>query len=96
MKSKTAIAAPAPDPGHELRGEIRKQLSAFPPDKAASLGWLVKQINKTTPFICDERTVQAALDWNHDRGWVDYRYNSELEWDEWFLTPRGKAKEGVK
>ena len=83
-------------PANELRGEIRRQLSTFPADKAASVGWLVKQINKTTPLVCDEGSVMAALSWNHDRGWVDYRYNGELGWDEWFLTARGKEKEGLK
>lgn len=91
---KTATAAP--EPNHELRGAIRVQLSALPQGRAASVGFIVKTINKTTPLVCDEAAVQAALDWNHDRGWVDYRYNSELEWDEWFLTPRGREKEGLK
>jgi hypothetical protein len=93
MSTATAAAAPAPN---ELRAEIRRQLSALPPNRAASVGFLTKQINRTTPMICDEGAVQAALDWNHDRGWVDYRYNGELEWDEWFLTPRGQQKEGTR
>lgn len=91
---KTAIAAP--EPGNEGRGEVRRQLSALPDGRAASVAFLTKTINRTTPIVCDESSVQAWLDWNHDRGWVDYRYNGELEWDEWFLTPRGKQKEGLK
>lgn len=94
MKTKTA-PPPAPGAGHELRGEIRRQLSALPDGRAASIGFLTKQINKTTPIVCDQAAVQEAMDWNHDRGHVDYRFNSELEWDEWFLTPRGRKQEGL-
>jgi hypothetical protein len=92
----TIIATAAPAPEHELRGEVRRQLSTMPGERAASVGYLTKQINKTTPLVCDEGMVQKALDWNHDRGFVDYRYNTELEWDEWFLTERGKRQEGLK
>lgn len=35
--------------------------------------------------------VEKALKWNQSKGFVDYRFNSEFETDEWSLTPRGRA-----
>ena len=93
---KTATAAPAPAPGNELRDIVRQILAAMPMGRAATIRFIKDQVNRTTPHVCDEAMVQAAINWNHDRGLVDFRFNRTMEWDEWFLTERGQTKEGLK
>jgi len=96
VRTANAAGASSPSPEQQLRGEVRKFLSTLPKDRAAPVSWIASQINKLTGLACDEGMVQGALDWNHDRGWVDYRFNNELEWDEWFITSRGKQQEGTR
>ena len=35
--------------------------------------------------------VQAAFDWNHSKGFLDYTHDAEAEADFWTLTKRGLA-----
>lgn len=39
--------------------------------------------------------LREALLWNQGKGYVDYTHNGDFGRDEWFLTARGKAKEGL-
>jgi len=39
---------------------------------------------------------QTALEWNHSRNLVEYRFDDEAEANFWKLTEHGKIKEGVK
>lgn len=39
--------------------------------------------------------LREALLWNSSKGFVDYTHNGDFARDEWFLTPRGKDKEGI-
>lgn len=78
-----------------LRKAVREILSALPEDRRASVPWLVGMINQTTPHVADEESIQEALGWNHDRGWVQSFRNHELERYEWTLTNEGRQQEGL-
>ncbi len=44
-------------------------------------------------FSFSEADLDGAMEWNQSRGLIDYRWNAELEFDEWFLTDRGRSHE---
>lgn len=78
----------------ELRKWVRITLSAFPEGRRASKVLLFTKLKKEFDDLrVDELTV--AIDWNQAKGYVDFFHNGDEERDEFFLTDRGRAKEGL-
>jgi hemerythrin superfamily protein len=78
----------------ELRKRIRLILSALPEGRRASEDLLFSKSKSDFPDLrLDE--LRHAIEWNQARGFVDYRRNHDEERDEWFLTERGRQKEGL-
>lgn len=87
----TATAAnPAPDP--ELRRSVRNVLDLLPDGRRATVEMLVSMVNDLRPIPVDARAVTEALNWNHDRQFVNFERNKDLDRDEWFITSMGRIK----
>ncbi|HMJ06370.1 MAG TPA: hypothetical protein VK474_08975 [Chthoniobacterales bacterium] len=56
---------------------------------------LLDALNRLLPDKTSVAELRTALEWNHARGWIEYRHNEEEERDEWFLTDAGKQKQGL-
>lgn len=81
---------------NSLREEVRGALAQLPAGQGATVDFLAKAIRRNTPLRPTNEEVEQALVWNQGKGgWCDFKYNRELEWDEWYLTPRGITKEGL-
>ena len=78
-----------------LRAKVREVLS-FAPTRKFSEGMILDAIMRLVPVDLTLNHVRMAIEWNLGSGYLDYTYNRDEERDEWFLTPRGRAKEGIK
>ncbi|MEI6492060.1 MAG: hypothetical protein WCO94_05890 [Verrucomicrobiota bacterium] len=78
-----------------LRAKVREVL-AFAPQRKFTEAMIMDGANRMVPVPADLAAVRLAIEWNLGSGYVDYVYNRDEDRDEWFLTPRGKAKEGIK
>jgi len=78
-----------------LRAKVREVL-AFAPDRKFTEAMILDAVNRMIPIPADLETVRLAVEWNLGSGFVDYTFNRDEDRDEWFLTPRGKSKEGIK
>ena len=77
-----------------LRKRVRLVLAALPARRRASERLLFDKLRPDFPELrADE--LRMALEWNLGRDFIDYRHNQDEERDEWFLTERGRAKEGL-
>ena len=82
-------------PRKEVRQEIR-EIMAQAPDRRFTAEMIHNRVNQLhrdlpVPFdLCNDH-----LEWNFQRGFVDYQYNHELNRDEYFLTDKGKRQEGL-
>lgn len=80
----------------ELRKTVRLILSAMPKSRPrASEELLIAQCSRRTAEPVKLPELREALEWNHARGYVDFRHNQDEERDEWFLAPAGQHKEGL-
>lgn len=80
----------------QLREFIREVLAMRPRDKFTERQHF-EGVRRRCPG--DSLTVdefQEAREWNHSRNYIDFERDDDLDADVWFLTPKGKAKEGVK
>lgn len=81
-----------------LRRLVRTVLSALPSgrrlDEAGLKRILESRFSEVSNLRVDE--LRVAIEYNQGKGWIEFLYNSEEERDEWFLTERGRAKEGLK
>lgn len=78
-----------------LRGAVRSVLSALPSERRATLAVLRAGL-LALGFSPGEMHLDEAVEWNHGRDFIDYVRNHDIDQDEWFLTERGRAKEGMK
>lgn len=78
-----------------LRAAVRNVLAALPAKRRAPMAVLNSGL-KALGFEASEEQIAAAIEWNHARNFVDFTFNHDIEQDEWFLTERGRAKEGLK
>jgi hypothetical protein len=96
--AKTKTPKPAPvvrDATHMplLRGKVREVLRMAPTRRFHE-----ELLHQSVDALGMEATIEElreALLWNQSKGYVDYTHNGDFGRDEWFLTPRGKAKEGI-
>ena len=79
----------------QLRRRVRVVLSALPPDRRASEELLKAELDRFFPEPVTVMEMREAILWNQARDLVDYRRNADEERDEWFLTARGRAREGL-
>jgi hypothetical protein len=97
-RKPTPKPAPAPvrDATHKplLRQTIR-QVLARAVERKFTDAMLLTSVQMVGVESTEEELREALL-WNQSSGYVDYRYNRDAERDEWYLTERGKAKEGLK
>lgn len=78
-----------------LRKQIRVILSALPQGRKATEPFLKSMLDRETPEPVQVPELGEALEFNHSKGWIEYTHNTDTAHDEWFLTPRGRAKEGL-
>lgn len=80
----------------EVRRKVRTILSALPPHRPrATEEFLLSQLNRFFPEPVTVVELKGGLEWNHARGFVDFRNNADEERIEWFLTESGRHKEGL-
>lgn len=77
-----------------LRAEVRRVISAMPPAMKVTKAVLLAGL-KAQGFAPGDMHLDEAIEWNLSRGYIDYRYDTDIDQDVWFLTPRGLAKEGL-
>ena len=75
-----------------LKKGVRDVLAAVPPKRICTEAMIVAGLNQLVPFEVSQADARDAMEWNQERGFIDYRYDTEREADSWFLTERGKAK----
>jgi len=78
-----------------LRAKIREVL-AFAPTRKFTEAMILDAANRLVPVPVALDDVRRAIEWNLGSGFVDYVFNRDEDRDEWFLTDRGLAKEGIK
>lgn len=78
-----------------VRRKIREVL-AMAPDRRFTEGMLLDAVRQLVPFEVPESELRVGLEWNQESGYVDWKYSRDMDRDEWFLTARGLAKEGVQ
>lgn len=77
-----------------LRRRVRFILSTLPAERRLSEDILFDKLRPDFPELkVDE--MKRALTWNLEQNYADFRYNKDLERNEWFLTPGGRHKEGI-
>lgn len=80
----------------QLRRKVRMILSALPPNRQlASEHFILAELTRFFPEPVTVLELKGALEWNHARGYVDFRNNADEERIEWFLTQSGRLKEGL-
>lgn len=77
-----------------VRQKLREVLS-MAPTRRFSEGMLLDALNRLLPEKVSTEALSDAINWNHARGFIEYRHNDEEERNEWFLTDAGKQKEGL-
>lgn len=80
----------------DLRRHLRAALAIRPRTEFTEV-----QLFESTRRLCpggelDTEEFKTALEWNHEKDFVQYRFDEDLDKDVWKLTAAGKAKEGVK
>lgn len=83
------------DPIH-LRAHVREVLAIRPRDKFTE-----RQHHEAVRRLCPGGRLEvdefkAAREWNHQRNYIEFERDDDLDTDVWFLTAKGKAKEAVK
>jgi hypothetical protein len=54
---------------------------------------LIKINELARPERCEAGDVRGWLEWNHTRKFITFKFNEDLEEDEYFLTEHGRAKQ---
>ena len=93
MRRTRVAAAAAPAPRPELRKKVREALATLPDGRRATDKMLLDMVNALIPLPCTMEQMKAARAWNHDRGYVGYLENEELDRKEWFITSQGRVAE---
>jgi hypothetical protein len=75
-----------------LKKGVRDVLAAVPAKRVCTEEMIVAGLNRLVPFEVTKETAREAIEWNQERGFIDYRFDADNEVDSWFLTERGKAK----
>lgn len=78
----------------QLRKKLREIL-AMAPRRRFDERMLTDALNQWMPERVELDELRVAIEWNHARGFIEYRRNDDTERDEWFLTDEGKQKEGL-
>ena len=78
----------------DLRMFVRTALSTLPQGRRMGETMLYTHLRQDFAELRVEE-LRAAIEWNHARGYIDFRRNHDLERDEWALTETGRAKEGL-
>ncbi len=78
-----------------LRQQVRSTLAALPSDERACEEFILLALNRFFTKRVQVPEMKAALAWNQERGWIDCRYDRDRERDEWFITAKGRVKEGL-
>lgn len=77
-----------------LRKKLRAVL-ALAPTFRQSEQMILDALGGMMPEPVSHAEFAEALNWNHARGLVEYRFNEDADRREWFLTDAGKQKEGL-
>jgi hypothetical protein len=76
-----------------LRQKVREVLGMVPAGRMCTESMLIESARRLVPFDVSDDEVRDAIEWNQQRGFVDFRYDAEAEVDSYFLTERGKGRE---
>ncbi len=77
-----------------LRRKVREVL-VMAPTRRFTEAMIADAVGQLVPFDVPPNEIRVAIDWNLESGLVDYKFNRDLDRDEWSLTDRGLAKEGL-
>lgn len=75
-----------------LRKYVREAIAAAPAKRICSEPMIMAALNLLVPFEVTKEDTREAIEWNQERGFIDYRFDTDMDVDSWFLTERGKAK----
>jgi hypothetical protein len=71
-------------------------LSALPATRRyAHEGFILDLLNRYFPDPLSLEEFRTGLEWNHARGYIEFRKNEDEERVEWALTESGRQKEGL-
>lgn len=77
-----------------LRRKVREALAVLPAAYPRATHKMVHESVLTlTAFRPDKRHTQDALEWNHERGFVEKLWNHDFDRDEFCITNKGRAKD---
>jgi hypothetical protein len=74
-----------------LRKKVREVL-AMAPARRFTEQMILDGVNELIADKAEMSEIRRAIDWNHESGYIEYKYNRDYDRDEWFLTERGKQK----
>ena len=80
----------------ELRKKIRAALALRPRYEFTEIQHFEAVQRLCVPPELDLEEFLRAREWNHEKNFIEYRLDEDLERDVWSLTDQGKLKEGVK
>lgn len=75
-----------------LRQKVREVLAALPDGRRATEEVVLTGV-RALGWEARDAEILDALEWNHNRGLVDFAHNYDFDRDEWFLTERGREKD---
>ncbi len=85
----------------QLRQKVREVLAIIPAKRICTLDMLiegVKRLTQLAPFDEEEKIreeIKDAIEWNQEKGLLDFRFDNEAEVDSYHLTERGRTREGL-
>lgn len=78
-----------------LRGYVREVL-ALAPRREFTERMIFDGVDRLVGGGLKLAELQKAMEWNHGKNLIEFRYCSDTEENLWSLTKQGKSKEGVK
>ncbi len=75
-----------------LKKYVREAIAAVPAKRICTEAMIMAALDLLVPFEVTKELTREAIEWNQERGFIDYRYDPDNEVDSWFLTERGKLK----
>jgi hypothetical protein len=78
-----------------LRAKVREVL-ALNPRRTLSEAMLKTSIERLLGGAMTVPEFQAALEWNHSRAMVEFKWDEDAEANFWRITKKGIAKEAGK
>ena len=72
-----------------------REVLALAPTRRFSERMILDALGGMMPEPVTYEELRKSIEWNHSRNFIEYRFNGDMERNEWFLTDAGKQKEGL-